>query len=97
MAALLPEFEVGVGYASFALNVGESGVGKPGYLRPTSVIRVKFGRAISDAVFEFPASTMGCLLPQSIAVEILSLGFSYVGNVGYGSQKLCCGSAGITG
>jgi hypothetical protein len=97
VAALLPEFEVGVGNASFALIVGESGVGKPGYLRPTSVRRVKLGRAISDAVFELPTSTMGCLLPQSIEAEILSLGLSYVGNVAFGPRKLCCGSAGIIG
>lgn len=97
MGALLSEFEVGVGYVSFALNVGESGVGKPGYLRPTSVKRVKLGRAILDAVSELPTSAMGCLLSQSIATEILSLGLSNVGNVAFGPQKLGCGSAGITG
>jgi hypothetical protein len=42
--ALLPASEVGVGYSSFALNVGDSGVGKPGYLRLTSVKRVRSGR-----------------------------------------------------
>jgi hypothetical protein len=97
VAALLPDFEVGVGNASFALIVGESGVGKPGYLRPTSVKRVKLGRAIPDAVFELPASTMGCLSSQPMEAEILSLGLSNVGNVAFGPRKLCCGSAGITG
>lgn len=97
MAGLLPEFEVGVGYVSFALNVGESGVGKPGYLRPTSVKRVKLGRAILGVVFELSTSTTGCLLSQSIAAGVLSLGLSNVGNVVFEPQKLCCGSAGMTG
>ena len=48
VAALLPESDIGVGYNSFALEVGDSGLGKPGYLRPTSVKRVRLGRNASD-------------------------------------------------
>lgn len=61
MPVLLPKSDVGVGYNSFALDVGDSEVGKPGYLRPTSVKSVKLGRE----VFGSPAAV--CTLPMSSA------------------------------
>lgn len=47
VAALLPMSDVGVGYNSLALKVGDSGLRKPGYLRPTSVRTVRLGRSAS--------------------------------------------------
>lgn len=62
VAALLPKSDVGVGYNSLALKVGDSGVGKPGYLRPTSVKSVKLGRGVSEsgsAAFKPPMLNTG--------------------------------------
>jgi hypothetical protein len=44
VAARLPISEAGEGYNSFALGVGDNGVGKPGYFLPTSVNSDRFGR-----------------------------------------------------
>ena len=37
VTALFPESDAGEGYVSLAVRVGDSGVGNPGYFRPTSV------------------------------------------------------------
>jgi hypothetical protein len=60
--ALLPKSDVGVGNNSFAAKVGDNGLGKPGYLRPTSVKSVRLGRRVSEsviAVFKPPMLSTG--------------------------------------
>jgi hypothetical protein len=42
----LPSSETGEGHKFFALAVGDSGVGKPGYFLPTSVKRERWGRMV---------------------------------------------------
>jgi hypothetical protein len=61
---LLPKSDVGVGYNSIAFNVGDNGVGKPGYLRLTSVKSDKLGRGVFEsgtAVGTQPMLNAGCL------------------------------------
>jgi len=42
----LPSSIAGEGHRAFALGVGESGVGKPGYFLPTSVRSESCGREV---------------------------------------------------
>jgi hypothetical protein len=69
VAAPLPVSDAGEGKITFALWVGESGVGKPGYFRPTSVRSENFGLMASGcgrAAFTAPILNTG---PLFICVE----------------------------
>jgi hypothetical protein len=56
--------EAGEGKRSFALGVGDKGVGKPGYFLPTSVRRERLGRVASgwgSEAWRLPMLKMGLL------------------------------------
>lgn len=75
--APLPASEAGEGNSAFAVKVGESGVGKPGYFLPTSVKRDNVGLIASGwgrAFWKLPMPNTGtlpggCTAPTKLLID----------------------------